>query len=248
MTSLTDITLFLDTTSSRLMLGLSINGQMITRRVMPCDSHRYHSALLIPAIQEMLTEQGLKIRQLSALAVNLGPGSFTGIRTGIITARTLGQFLEIPVYGLNQFELLTAGQEKLISVFLDALRGRAYHAQLQFNEQGPVYQEPPSLKNLDSSEPCYFNLDAADTHYFISPTLKHLFQPIEDQQRKINQKASVDCISEDFFSPDAMLKLITAYPKIFVKSWQHIRPFYLQEPSITLAKKNISTIQGNQSK
>ncbi|HEY9746306.1 MAG TPA: tRNA (adenosine(37)-N6)-threonylcarbamoyltransferase complex dimerization subunit type 1 TsaB [Oculatellaceae cyanobacterium] len=212
--------LHIDTTTSRLMLGLSDGDVMISRFTAPCDSHRYHSAILTPAIRDLLAESGTSVRDLSGLAVNLGPGSFTGIRTGIITVRTMAQFLNLPLYGINTFEILALGRTRPLAIYLDALRLRSYHAVLHYGEDGPVYSQEPCLQMLSSEG----NMPPEGADLLTSPTLAPLFPSQHAEQ-----------IGEDFY-PDAMLDLIQSYGPFFKQPWQEVKPLYLQAPSITLKK------------
>jgi tRNA threonylcarbamoyladenosine biosynthesis protein TsaB len=217
--------LYLDTATNRLMLGLSDESRMLACFTAPCESHRYHSAMLIPAIQDLLREANSGIQDLTALAVNLGPGSFTGIRTGITTARTMGQFLNLPVYGFNAFELLTANEPEDTAVYLDALRLRSYHTVLRFTSVGPVYRQEPELHLLDAEQ----NTPPEQAKLLLSPSLPALFPAAEAY------------LIEDSFTPDTMLSLIRRHGAYFQKTWQDIKPFYLQAPSITV-KPNRSTV------
>lgn len=217
--------LCLDTTTSCLMMGLARDNDFIAQVNVPCDSHRYHSALMIPAIGDMLKDTGVAVKEISALAVNAGPGSFTGIRTGIITARTMAQFLNLPVYLFNHFELLAFNAEKPTAVYLDALRGRAYHAVLSFGESGPVYHSPPALSQLNLEEVLPTPQSLEGIQYLISLPLALFFEP---QNTRL--------IEADFFSPTAMASLIARYGDCYAKNWRDVRPFYLQEPSITVRK------------
>lgn len=218
--------LYLDTTTHNLMLGLSDAQKVQVQCTAPCESHRYHSAMLIPAIQDLLNESGLSVKDLTALAVNLGPGSFTGIRTGVTTARTMGQFLKIPVYAFNTFELLSAQvgapSQANVAIYLDALRLRSYHAILRMTPQGPCYQQPPILQILSNEQkPAPSN---SNSIVLISPTLAPLFS-----QKDIR-------FIEESFTPELMLQLIQQSGEVFQKNWQEIKPFYLQEPSVTVKK------------
>lgn len=213
--------LHLDTTTNRLHLALSGNGEMLAEICQPCVSHRYHSAVIVPAIQTMLEHAGLTAKDLSRLAVNQGPGSFTGIRTGIITARTMAQFLEIPVYTFNAFELLASQMELPVAIYIDALRNRAYHATLSFGDTGPVYRQEPTLRLLDPER-----LPSHNEALLVSPPLAPLF------------KESVASLIPDDFNPlRAMLELITRYGRVFQKNWDAVKPLYVQEPSVTLKSK-----------
>ena len=59
-----------------------------------------HAEQLAPLIERALAQAAIVRQDLTAIAVGVGPGPFTGLRVGLVTARTLGFALEIPVYGL----------------------------------------------------------------------------------------------------------------------------------------------------
>lgn len=217
-----DLTLFIDTTTSRLMLALGNASGLTATQDVPCDSHRYHSALMIPAIEDMLKDNGFTVADLTALAVNTGPGSFTGIRTGMITARTMAQFMHLPVHAFNTFELLAADYEYPVAIYLDALRGRAYHATLCWGEQGAQYwRQPPGMVLLTEDVPS----PPMQARLLVSPGLESYFPWVRP-----------NIVPADFFSPTAMAQLMARYGQGFVRDWQEILPLYLQEPSITLKK------------
>lgn len=64
------------------------------------EGELHHLELIIPMVEELLGEMSLSKDRLTGLAVSQGPGSFTGIRIGVATARALAQALEIPVVGV----------------------------------------------------------------------------------------------------------------------------------------------------
>ena len=65
-----------------------------------------HGEQLAPLIDRALRETGLVREDLTAIGVGVGPGPFTGLRVGLVTARTLGYVLEIPVYGVCTLDVL----------------------------------------------------------------------------------------------------------------------------------------------
>jgi len=65
-----------------------------------------HGELLAPAIADSLAEAGVARQDLTAIVVGVGPGPYTGLRVGVVTARTLGYALEIPVYGVCSLDAL----------------------------------------------------------------------------------------------------------------------------------------------
>lgn len=226
--------LYIDTTHDRLMLGLSDQGQLVGRYEELCDSHRYHSALMTPAIQTLLKEAGLTPQSLAAIAVNIGPGSFTGVRTGIITARTMAQFLPVRVFAFNSFELLALANEsdketepltptQATAVYFNARRGKSFHAILAESNDGPVYTRQPSLVQL----PDAFDAEAAATPRILA---------VDSLQECLPETASIQYFSQMPFTPLRMLQLLQRYAAAFERPWQQVLPLYLQEPSITLKK------------
>jgi tRNA threonylcarbamoyladenosine biosynthesis protein TsaB len=86
-----------------------------------------YSELLLSTISDMLHEAGVEPGQLSGIVVVRGPGSFTGIRIGVSTAKGLAEGLAIPVVALSRLELL-AGKafDRRAAAVLDAGRGEFY--------------------------------------------------------------------------------------------------------------------------
>ena len=102
----------------------------------------------------MLREQGLVRQDLTAIAVGVGPGPFTGLRVGLVTARTLGFVLEIPVYGVCTLDVLAVEAVDTGSVIgefvvaTDARRKEVYLASYDAEGHrldGPVVDKPAAL-------------------------------------------------------------------------------------------------------
>lgn len=70
------------------------------------DQPLRHGEQLMPMIQRVLGEASITARDLTAIAVGIGPGPFTGLRVGLVTARTLAHAIEIPVYGVCSLDVL----------------------------------------------------------------------------------------------------------------------------------------------
>jgi tRNA threonylcarbamoyladenosine biosynthesis protein TsaB len=90
-----------------------------------------YGEFLLPAVEFLMRQSGLTYRQLSALAIGLGPGLFTGMRVGVATAKTLAQALSVPIVGVPSLDLLAFDARytpKVICPVLDAKRGEVFFA------------------------------------------------------------------------------------------------------------------------
>lgn len=90
-----------------------------------------HSQRLLPLIDTMLTDCTVEREQIGGIAVAVGPGSFTGLRIGVSTARALAQGLGIPAAGVSTLEAMAEQvfcPGALVCPLLDARRGEVYTA------------------------------------------------------------------------------------------------------------------------
>jgi tRNA threonylcarbamoyladenosine biosynthesis protein TsaB len=91
-----------------------------------------HGEMLAPGIERVLADAGVPASSLTGIAVGVGPGPFTGLRVGLVTARTLAMTLEVPVHGVCSLDVLAAaaideGLEEFV-VATDARRKEVYLA------------------------------------------------------------------------------------------------------------------------
>jgi tRNA A37 threonylcarbamoyladenosine modification protein TsaB len=88
--------LAIDTTADETGIGLMGDSRP---KIVTWISHRNQSKELLPKIDKLLKREKVNLAELKWISVNLGPGSFTGLRVGVSTANTLGYGLNIPVIG-----------------------------------------------------------------------------------------------------------------------------------------------------
>jgi tRNA threonylcarbamoyladenosine biosynthesis protein TsaB len=88
-----------------------------------------HATELMPAIAEVMERSGADWSDLDAIAVGVGPGTFTGLRIGIATARALATAAELPLRRVSSLAALAAGIEALVRLpLIDARRGEVFAA------------------------------------------------------------------------------------------------------------------------
>ena len=121
----------IDTAITNASVCLSKDDELINIRVN--DNQKDHAAWLQPAIKELLTASGIDLEELSAIAVSIGPGSYTGLRIGLSTAKGLCYALSIPLIAIGTLDMMAeAGAKKnetdLLCPMIDARRMEVFTA------------------------------------------------------------------------------------------------------------------------
>ena len=115
----------LDTSTRKVGLAL-FDGVQILSEVM-WQTKDYHTVELAPSVADMLARSDVKVTDLTALAVAIGPGSFTGLRIGLALAKGLALANRLPLVGVPSLDILAAAQpvrQGLMVAILRAGRGR----------------------------------------------------------------------------------------------------------------------------
>ena len=120
----------IESSSTNCSVSLSKNGELLT--VKEKNDQKYsHSTKLHSYIDKVLKEQKIDIKDLSAIAVSKGPGSYTGLRIGVATAKGLCFSLDIPLISISTLLILSKKintDSGLIVPVLDARRNEVYSA------------------------------------------------------------------------------------------------------------------------
>jgi tRNA threonylcarbamoyl adenosine modification protein YeaZ len=130
------LVLALDTATAECAIGLGLwpyDGAEQPRLLGETNVSTPRAALThaVPAITRLLEDCGRQIGEVDAVVVGRGPGSFTGVRIGIATAKGLAQGLGVPLYGVGTLDAVAerfAGRDGLVAVLGDAMRHEVYPA------------------------------------------------------------------------------------------------------------------------
>ncbi|MFC5749100.1 tRNA (adenosine(37)-N6)-threonylcarbamoyltransferase complex dimerization subunit type 1 TsaB [Actinomadura rugatobispora] len=111
---------------------------------------RRHTELLTPSIAEVMAEAGAAPADLSAIAVGVGPGPYTGLRVGLVTARAMGESLRVPVHGVCTLDIIAweSGRTAPFAVATDARRKEVYWARYdsaRARTNGPAVGPPADV-------------------------------------------------------------------------------------------------------
>jgi tRNA threonylcarbamoyl adenosine modification protein YeaZ len=122
------LVLALDTATPTLVAGVARwsaedGAAVLAEHAVPSGNR--HAELLTPAIQAVLADAGVSMGDLDAVVTGLGPGPFTGLRVGVVTAMTLADARGLPVVGVCSLDAIGSGERTVVT---DARRKEIYWA------------------------------------------------------------------------------------------------------------------------
>ena len=136
-------------------VALLQEGQLLAEKDLAATGRR-HARTLIPEIQNTLTLAEKKVDQLTGVAVSIGPGSFTGLRVGVVCAKTIAYATRCQLVGVDTFESIASQSSSLIGniwVIDDALRGELFAGQYrQTASQEFTCLQRPKLVSIEEFE------------------------------------------------------------------------------------------------
>ena len=115
------------------------------------DPEQRSARSLAPGIRRLLTTIGWKMTDIELVAVTVGPGSFTGLRVGVATAKTLAYALSARCVGVSTLEVIAAqcgSDASRLSVAMDAQRGQVFAARFEHIEGGWQMIDRPSVLEI----------------------------------------------------------------------------------------------------
>jgi tRNA threonylcarbamoyladenosine biosynthesis protein TsaB len=223
--------LSLETATSACSVALSIDGEIIA------SSHLYigqaASSKLAVMIDELLKRCDKSPKDLSAIAVSAGPGSYTGLRIGVATAKGMCYAMSIPLIAINTLESMAAQiaphypEDVLFCPMIDARRMEVYCLVLKKNLD---IIEPTQAKVIDESS--FSNILEENRIIFFGNGASKCQEAI----------SSDNAIFLSEISPSAVEVGLMAYDKFKIQQFENLadfEPYYLKD---FLIKKPNSTI------
>ena len=216
-------------------------------------------ATLLPLIDTALKEQGWEKQSLECLVVGVGPGSFTGIRTGVVTARTLAQALNLPLVPVSLLECFASACELPVAVVLSASRGHSFAA---------AYCRAPSTDELSLRLPLLDELIAPAyvPHKELIPLLESVSRwAVAQDAMDFVQGCSNELTELPKVKNIAMQQAQIAWNRLSLRMskdaggdtgrrqsllelfpYNNVQPLYLRSPSVTVKPSNTQASHGNE--
>ncbi len=138
----------IDTSSLATSIAVIEDNKLICEYTV--NTKKTHSQKLMPMIENMLNMSDINVNEIDMIAVCEGPGSFTGLRIAMATAKAIAHVNKLPIVGVNSVELLAGNMnlcDKKICAILDAQRTQVYTGQYKFENNQLV-----ELKGVDVVE------------------------------------------------------------------------------------------------
>lgn len=135
--------LAIDTSVGVSVAVLRSNGELTQSQAV---NHGMQGELTADLISQVIAESGLKIAELTDVVVGVGPGPFTGLRVGLVTASVFAHARGIPIHGICSLDAIAFDYEKPCVVVTDARRKELYWAQYDGKRLGePQVSKPEDL-------------------------------------------------------------------------------------------------------
>ncbi len=222
-----------DTCFSKTYVVLGEDDKILTSKAIDTTDEGYHSVYLIPNIVEILNSYNLKIQDLKAIGVNIGPGSFTGIRISATISRVFAQAADLKLVGVPSLQILSKlnKTDKNSTVILDARKNKVYFARYD-KDNNPLVE--PKLIERDELKDIIISDDVIISDESISEYLRTI------GVKSINYLEHQENIGEYLF--ELTYKTLTENKEENF-SFAKLKPLYIQPPSISKPKeKNVLQI------
>ena len=218
--------ILIETSTALCSVALAEEGNIVAYR--ESSAPKAHASLTAVFIQEMLSERGLTTADCDAVCVSMGPGSYTGLRVGVSTAKGLCFGSGKPLLAVGTLDTLVAQADsdaRFIIPMVDARRMEVYTAVfengIQLTETAPVIIDGNSFAEYLEQGPCLFIGDGAGK---CADVIKHPNASFWQCWPK----------ASSMLSPAA-----AAYKEKRFEDVAYFEPFYLKEFVATVSKKKL---------
>ena len=219
--------LILGIESATEQVGCAIGGHEGVLAAVEVTRGRRHAETLAPAIEFCCQRADIALAEISVVAVDIGPGLFTGMRVGIATAKALAHALRVPMIGIPSLDLLAfplRHANRVIATVIDARRGELFYA---FYRQVPGGMQRLSEHCVGTADDLAGELLASGEECLLVGDGAIRYREVFDGLNK------VEVVGAELAHPSAsslvMLAHAQALREQFVKPWD-LTPMYLRKP------------------
>lgn len=218
--------LILGITTATQQVGCAIGGHEGVLASVHSSRGKRHAETLVPSIDFVRRQARVELDEVSVIAVDIGPGLFTGLRVGIAAAKAMAHALRVPMIGISSLDLLAwpvRHTSREIVAVVDARRGEVFHARYKPTPGGvqrlaePVVSAPRELRA---------DLQASDTEFLLvgDGALRHA-----SEWDLVRAELAEQYLAYPNAASLVQLAHARAIREDFVQPWQ-LEPLYLRPP------------------
>ena len=224
--------LLIDTSTAVLSVGLALDGTVVQERV--CTEARQQASLTAPLVKEVLDAQGMGVKDCDAICVGSGPGSYTGLRVGVSTAKGLAFGAGKPLIAIGTLDILAQsvipsaveGSPSFIIPMIDARRMEVYTA--VYSSAG---EKLTPIQALVVEEGSFAEQLSAGPVLFVGDGALKCREVITHPNAQFREAAPL----ARYMAPLAQ----RAYDEGRFEDLAYFEPFYLKDFVATVSKKNL---------
>jgi tRNA threonylcarbamoyladenosine biosynthesis protein TsaB len=233
--------LILGITTSTAQVGCAIGGHEGVLGAIHSTRGRRHAETLTPAIEFLCRQTRVELSDIGAIAVDLGPGMFTGLRVGVAAGKALSHARRLPMIGVTSLDLLAfplRHSPRRIVCAIDAGRGEIFHASYR---QSPGGVQRITAPQVASPDDLAFDLQATGDEVLLAGDGARRYAEV------FEEVAYVEVCEPGQAFPNAGSLVQLAHSQVlreeFVQHWE-LQPVYLRKPD---AEINWTTRDGEAS-
>jgi tRNA threonylcarbamoyladenosine biosynthesis protein TsaB len=219
--------LILGIESATVQVGCAIGGHEGVLASAHSSRGKRHAENLTPTIDFVRRQARVELSEISVVAVDLGPGLFTGLRVGVASAKAMAHALRVPMIGVSSLDLLAFPvrfSPRLIVAAIDARRGELFYA---FYRQVPGGVQRLSGHQVGSPDDLASELLASRQECLLVGDGAIRYREVFDGQTRV--EIGEQGLAYPSASSLVQLAHAQALREDFVRPWE-LRPLYLRKP------------------
>ena len=210
-----NLLLAFDTCLDKTYVVLRTEDEIISSDTISSNDKSYHSAYLISTIKNMLKASNITAKDIDAIAINVGPGSFTGIRACTTVARVMAQQIGCKAIGVSSLEILSRAKKDEYIVALDARKNKTYYYDKKLYGAIDLEEADKKIKGKK---------------VITDDRLIERFRGIADEV--------ISYQKSDFELGEILSEIAIEKLKTEEGNWAKVLPLYIQPPPVTLSAKS----------
>ena len=212
-----------ETSSKNCSVSLSSEGKLISNFDLEDDKYR-HSELLTSTIKDILTQNNISAKELSAVAVGIGPGSFTGLRIGFSVAKGLCYPHKINLIGISSLKILANSIKNDTGDIIPMINDKGNYYYLSTFENGLNEVGAPLLDQVDSD--------------FINKNIKENSTIVVNNEESFKYINSIinDQVKLQYKSISSINMIDLSYASFIEQKFEdlaYFEPLYVKKPYVT---------------